>query len=376
MTSTVLYNHATPLFLAVEEADFRTALDICTQFPEQAAIFVINDDFKRLPLHEACRRQAPAWLVSALLEAYSTGAASCTQWGQQLPLHLAVECGASPEVINLLLVSYWPAVAVTDPSGRTPLEILEDDEEVPRTIQASLERAAACWSDLAQKHAENLQHQALEHDQSLQKVQQDHDQALENQHDQMLQVLRRVASMESQVQGAEQRAFQGQSKLQQVERAATQVQDDYHQLQLQLEERTVERDAARAETVQLQDLIRQKEVAHTQARRQTRALEQTLGKIHDYAQQPIRSRLTKTQDKIQGMLDAFVDLHNVLECHEQDLGKLLELRGLKESTTDEKKEVDTSTEHVEEEVEDEDEDAAILLAMQAATTSVMEARKI
>jgi ankyrin repeat protein len=61
--------------------------------------------------------------VAALVKAAPFSIQAATQFGE-LPLHLAVEMGATPEVINLLLVNFYPAIHIEDNSGRTPMQII------------------------------------------------------------------------------------------------------------------------------------------------------------------------------------------------------------------------------------------------------------
>jgi hypothetical protein len=155
-----LYNEgATPLFLLIEESHWHKALsyitrEACETWVQSTGTMATTFQWslwRRLPLHEACRRQAPAWFVSRLLREFPEAACQPTQFGE-LPIHLAVECGAPPEVVNLLLVAHWPGIAAKDQSGRTPLEILRDVEllnvEDASVVLESLERSHGTWTDL------------------------------------------------------------------------------------------------------------------------------------------------------------------------------------------------------------------------------------
>lgn len=134
----VLYSQgATLLFTACEETRWTDALDLIEHQPQMITQFVkstgtANTTFgwalwRRLPIHEACRRQAPAWIIASLISGAPESIKSTTQFGE-LPLHLAVEMGASPEVINLLIVSFWGGLLEKDNSGRIPLELLDKSE--------------------------------------------------------------------------------------------------------------------------------------------------------------------------------------------------------------------------------------------------------
>lgn len=95
-------------------------------------------------------------MISALLSTYPESASCKTQFGE-LPLHLAVECGAAPEVVNLLIVADWDGIIAYDQSGRTPMEILDSTElleqEDHRIVYESLVRCHTAYYTNFQKAA-------------------------------------------------------------------------------------------------------------------------------------------------------------------------------------------------------------------------------
>ena len=173
-----VYYHegAHPLFLAIEDTEWRQALQIATEEPRQACTWVISTGtvettfhwnlWRRLPLHEACRRQAPAWFISHLLSMYPAAAKLRTQFGE-LALHIAVESGSPPEVVNLLIVAHWPALVATDQSGRTPLSILQDSEmlalEDHKVVFESLTRSMETYQQILNRHEMDLESLKVTH---------------------------------------------------------------------------------------------------------------------------------------------------------------------------------------------------------------------
>jgi len=160
-TDEVAYNgSATELFLAIEEMEWRDAFGIITSEPKQVKTWVKNttpDDaaalnsWRRLPIHEACIRRAPAWLVSELLSAYPGSSSQATNRGE-LPLHLAVDKACAPEVVNLIIVANWEAIVAEDQAGRTPLDILDHTElleiEANKVVFESLQRCHKTFLEL------------------------------------------------------------------------------------------------------------------------------------------------------------------------------------------------------------------------------------
>mmetsp|Transcript_28410 Transcript_28410/g.60879 ORF Transcript_28410/g.60879 Transcript_28410/m.60879 type:complete len:393 (-) Transcript_28410:2208-3386(-) len=135
-TLEVLYQgSATELFLAIEEMEWRDAFDIIESSADQVRTWVKSfrtenttfNDWRRLPIHEACMRRAPAWLISELLSAFPESSSLTTNLGEY-PLHLAVDKGCAPEVVNLIIVANWNAIVLQDLAGRTPLDIIDRTE--------------------------------------------------------------------------------------------------------------------------------------------------------------------------------------------------------------------------------------------------------
>jgi chromosome segregation ATPase len=98
------------------------------------------------------------------LSTYPESASCKTQFGE-LPLHLAVECGAAPEVVNLLIVANWDGIIAYDQSGRTPMEMLDSTElleqEDHRIVYESLVRCHTAYT--------NFQKAALEEQSAIKK---------------------------------------------------------------------------------------------------------------------------------------------------------------------------------------------------------------
>jgi hypothetical protein len=71
----------TDLYQAITDQKWDYAAQVCKTYPVQAATWVVrhyeDDDeimWRFLPIHSACARQPPAFLIQALLKAYPDGA--------------------------------------------------------------------------------------------------------------------------------------------------------------------------------------------------------------------------------------------------------------------------------------------------------------
>lgn len=125
--------NVTSLFTCIENCNWQDCSMQCQRYPSHVRTWVIStgtDDpsswcvWRRLPIHEACRRQPPVEIIQCLLNIFPESAHEKTQFGE-LPVHLAAGCGAGDDVLNLLLSFNPLAVLIRDNGGRTPLEIIK-----------------------------------------------------------------------------------------------------------------------------------------------------------------------------------------------------------------------------------------------------------
>ena len=216
-TNVVLYtNGATELFKCIEEGMWERGTEILHSHPEQASIWILStgtmnttfnwSKWKRLPLHEAARRQAPTDFMTLLISTYPDAVKAVTQFGE-LPLHLAVECGASPGVVNLLAMSHWRGCHETDQSGRTPLDVLQENDLLldpieHKAVVDALSASALAHEQIVNEHTEELQQLQEEHDIGLAAVRQQHDNDLVEEQEKQDKLLKQVQALQQQLSTA------------------------------------------------------------------------------------------------------------------------------------------------------------------------------
>lgn len=172
----------TPLFQSIEDGDWEKAQVLAIENPRQVETWVKSLDdnhslftwsvWRRLPIHEACRRQAPVDLLHHLLRIHPTSASALTQFNE-MPLHCAIGCGASSEVVHLLMTWNPYAVVHADNGGRVPTEILrarghmKDDDEV---ILYSLESCTELVKKERLTHETEKKSMKAQHEEELQSM--------------------------------------------------------------------------------------------------------------------------------------------------------------------------------------------------------------
>lgn len=213
----ILYNDgATELFKCIEEGTWERATELLHTHPEQASIWILStgtmnttfnwSKWKRLPLHEAARRQPPTDFMTLLIATYPDAVKAVTQFGE-LPLHLAVECGASPGVVNLLAVSHWRGCHETDQSGRTPMDVLQENDLLldpieHKAVVDALSASAFAYKEIVHEHTEEMQQLRDEHDIGLAAIRQQHDEDLVEEQEKQDKLLQQVAALQQQLSTA------------------------------------------------------------------------------------------------------------------------------------------------------------------------------
>jgi len=340
--SEVYYNDgATELFLALEDTDWRRALQIIDGMPEQAAVWVISTGtvettfgwslWRRLPLHEACRRQAPAWMISALLSSYPFAAEEATQFGE-LPLHLAVECGAPPEVVNLLVVTYLHGICAQDQSGRTPLEILQDSEmlafEDHQVVFESLTRSQETYLTLLQQHADEVKEIKVRHAAGLVAIRQHHDEDLQQEQEQQEKLLAAVERLGRIAEEAKKNEAKNSEQVHHLTHVASTQKETLTLMDEQIRNITSSNSQKeiRIESLETQVSAKDQQIASLQS--QVHDLQGDLQRMAGWQQDVLATQINHTEDSMQAMVEQFVGMVDMLAGQDDRLTSLLKTRNI------------------------------------------------
>ena len=338
----VYYNEgATPLFLAVEDTEWRQALQIAQDEPKQVSTWVVSTGtvettfhwnlWRRLPLHEACRRQAPAWFISHLLSIYPAGAKQRTQFGE-LPLHLAVECGSPPEVVNILIVSHWPAIVATDQSGRTPISICQDAEmltmEDHKVVFESLSRSMETYQQILNRHEMDLESLKATHAAGLNAIRRQHDDDLQVEQEQQEKLVQEVKRLKDILDEAH---LTDSKKVKRIEEATASNEALQRQVQSLQEEVNHEhkRYQTQGQRVQvLEKTVKERSAKIDSLNKRIAQLEMDMKHIAAWQDQDLQVKINKSEETMQVMVEHFCSLTESLSHQNDKVRQLLVDRGI------------------------------------------------
>ena len=360
----VYYNEgATPLFLAIEDTEWRQALQIAQNEPRQASTWVVSTGtvettfhwnlWRRLPLHEACRRQAPAWFISLLLSIYPSAAKQRTQFGE-LPLHLAVECGSPPEVVNLLIVAHWPAIVATDQSGRTPLSICQDAEmlamEDHKVVFESLSRSMETYQQILNRHEMDLESLKATHAVGLNAIRKQHDDDLQVEQEQQEKLLAEVKRLKELLEEAGHTSDKKSKRIDDAMASNEALQNQVQALQQEInqEHKRYERQGQRVQV--LEKTIKERNVKIDALNKRIQQLEADFQEMGIWQDTDLQAQINKSEETMQVMVEHFCGLTESLAHQHDKFRQLMAARGIPQrgggghhpvpGNKDEKKDVD------------------------------------
>jgi hypothetical protein len=120
------------------------------------------------------------------LSTFPESAYLTTHFGE-LPLHLAVESGAAPEVVNLIAVANWGAIVASDNSGRVPIDILAQGDLLSiddnRIVYESLKRCYKAYTDVQKKAQDEKNEIKRKHEGQLTILHRQHQEALQREYE-------------------------------------------------------------------------------------------------------------------------------------------------------------------------------------------------
>ena len=94
-------------------------------------------------------------------------------------MHLAVETGSTPEVLHLLLIAFMEGTMCKDNSGRTPMDLVNENEYADPIVLESLGRATLNHERLVTNYETKIADMEAQHAQTMKETQEQHQDALQ-----------------------------------------------------------------------------------------------------------------------------------------------------------------------------------------------------
>jgi predicted lactoylglutathione lyase len=358
--SVVLHNEgATELFKCIEEVDWERAASALSRHPEQAAVWVVSTGtvnttfnwslWKRLPLHEAARRQAPLEFMTALISAHPAAVQRVTQFGE-LPLHLAVECGSHPSVVNLLAVHHWMGCHTTDQSGRTPFDILDEassllDPMEHKAVYDALHASVITYQHVCALQADALAAREAQHAQGLEAVRRQHDADLALEMNQQEELVTQVTALSQQLTQQVSIVHEQERNVQNLQQDCRYWKDKVAQLELENAKWKQAHEQQVGTVQELRDVLTARDAEAVALADRIVDLQTAMTRLAHWHQTTVQTQLTTVNQSFQTALSELSRFTTTLTDHEEDLQTLLFDMGVEEDDDDD----DDSDHHATEE---------------------------
>lgn len=268
--------------------------------------------------------------MSSLLTIYPESAKCATHFGE-LPLHLAVGCGAAPEVVNLIVVANWEGIAARDQSGRTPVEIWDESEllegEDHRVVFESLTRCHSTYTRLQADWKHKMDNLREQHEAAIRSLaakhsaEMNHEAKLKSKMEDELSKLHQSVEMLTTENAEQDEKITGFA---QVERTWT------HRVNtLTKSVETLQKEKAEEEenVEALHQLIEDKDEEIVVLSTKVRKLTKDMQHINTWYNQTEKG-LAQTQTNLQQMVDSYVEVHAKLSKERLMMQKLMAKRGI------------------------------------------------
>jgi hypothetical protein len=336
--TSVLYNDgATPLFKAIEEQDWKKVESICTNEPHQASIWVVSTGtvqttfnwslWKRLPIHELCRRNPTVQAMYCVINAYPDGCRSVTQFGE-LPLHLAIECGASSMIVTALITANWRGVFQCDQVGRTPMDVFRDTEVLLdhteyMAVQNVFELSTRTHNEIQSEQENEIALLRQKHDILLQATHEQHhkDLAVEHEHHDKLE--EEIIGLDKIVQTLKMKVTEQNNVIQHNGTIQQQRELDYHTLFAEKDKYKYELQKSVEQNDSLQVLIGKYQHQLTNANEQIVQLQNALKDVVQYQSTVLQQQSERTTARLELALRSYNDMTDAIDDHADHLKSVL-----------------------------------------------------
>lgn len=149
-TSAALAPYVSTLIMMKEWHQLARDVSVCPNMAR--VVLTVMDRSKpatRLPLHEACRHQAPIEVVEALLCAYPEAVLARDSMYHFLPIHFACRYGECPAVVESLLQKFPTSRFAEDRYGQNPVALAHrscsaEKERIVEILQSISVEDKAC----------------------------------------------------------------------------------------------------------------------------------------------------------------------------------------------------------------------------------------
>ena len=333
-------------------------------------------------LQKALLRRGPAWLINELISVFPGSPTLPTDLGEY-PLHLTVDKACMPEVINLIIVANWSAIVATDHLGRTPIDILDNQElleiEENQVIFESLKRGLDTYTEIQRVHNEEKASLIRKQKAKSNAVSKLHQEELKKEQAKQVKLELEIANYKAEIKNVREGQDETENKIQKHILSQNKCLDTIHEL---TEKETLQRQQLEAQRAQIKALLFRVEQQDSEIQIKNHKIEVLSKDLKGIAlanETFVKESLIETEQSMRTMVSNQIALQKLLTSRSNGLKTVLKHRGIAlpdirqlESLEDDQVEEEKSFE--EDDLDDfSNHDVAASAAMMAAATAAIKA---
>jgi hypothetical protein len=324
-------------------------------------------------------RRAPAWLVSELLSAFPESS-SLTTNSLEYPLHLAVDKGCAPEVVNLIIVANWNAIVAQDHAGRTPLDIIDHAEllkiEGNKVIFESLKRCHTTYTEIQKAAREEKATLIRKQKAKSNAVSNRHQEELNKEHAKQGKMEEEIEKLKTEINSVRELAQDKERGIQKHIVAKNRFLETIRDLEVKNDRQQRQLKTEQAQIKVLLYKIKQKEGEIHRKNTKIDVLSKDLQNIVVSNETDIMESLMETEQSMRTMVSTQIALQKLLSSKSKGLKTVLKQRGISVPDMHKPKALEEQQPQKEKKMQDDDDnamqEAAASAAMMAAAMAALQ----
>jgi len=299
----------------VEDAKWEEVCDRVEEEPAESRVWVVSSGtentvfswsvWRRLPLHEACRRQPPPVVIYALLSAYPESSMAESNFGE-LPLHAAVRCGACAEVVNCIIASYPAAALARDNSGCTPLDILNGTGKMMDhdAVVAALNRTIAVLTKEEQAWEHKISSMQLDFKQNKEKRRREYERIVANKNAEIEDLKRTLDQEKLATSNLASKVIQTEQVVQEKNKQERRLQEWINQMKEEIRELKGSNSSRKSKIKDLEDIVRSDRKTIMELNNRVQTLQSSLTSLLEDEETFAATKLAKAEMNFKTLMES------------------------------------------------------------------------
>lgn len=245
---------------------------------------------------------------------------------------MAVESGAAPEVVNLILVANWGAIVCQDNSGRLPTDILDQGESLllddHLIVHESLTRCFKTYTDIQQKFQESQAIMESKHMGQIETLHLKHQEELRTEHEKHENLMTDIQTKNMEIERMKKIDVEKDNILRDAHHEKLSWRDEIISLKQKIAQLQNDLSDEKQKYCQLKEELEERDDDVAGRDEFIECLATDLKNISSTHEHEIAQTMIATEKAMRAMINSQMLLQDQLSTHQRGLKSLLKLRGI------------------------------------------------